>query len=313
MPKPLRLAFIGTPDFALPTLRALLDAGHEVVRVYSQPPSKSGRGHKESASPVQQEAERRGIEVAVPESLKDARVQEEFAALNLDAAVVVAFGQILPRAILETPRLGCLNVHASLLPRWRGAAPIQRAILAGDSASGVTVMQMDEGLDTGAILLQERVEIDADADAGTLHDTLAELGGKLIVPALEGSDKGEITLRPQDEAWAIYAEKLAPEDRRIRWSRPAIEIERLIRAFAPRPGATAKLPDGETLKILRAKVAPAAPSGTAPGTVVDETSFTVSCGLGCLTLRKVQRAGKSEMDVEAFLRGYPLERNSRLG
>jgi methionyl-tRNA formyltransferase len=310
--RPLRLAFLGTPDFALPTLRALLDAGHEVACVYTQPPRKAGRGHQPRPSPVQAEAERRGVEVRTPTSLKDEEARRAFAALDLDAAVVVAYGLILPQAILTAPRLGCLNVHASLLPRWRGAAPIQRAILAGDDKTGVSIMQMDEGLDTGPVLMREEVPIGPDTDAGQLHDTLAELGARLIVPALEGLDTGEIEPEAQSEEGAIYADKLAPVDRRIDWERPAIELERLIRAFAPKPGATTALPDGETLKVLRAEVGPASPSGSKPGTVVDNKRFEVACGVGTLRLRQVQRAGKGPMDTEAFLRGYTLERGSIL-
>lgn len=303
----LRLAFMGTPDFALPTLRALIDSEHEVVCVYTQPPSKSGRGHKTRPSPVQEEAEKQGIEVRTPGSLKDKDAQREFAELNLDAAVVVAYGLILPKPVLDTPRLGCINVHASLLPRWRGAAPIQRAILAGDAETGISVMQMDEGLDTGPVILTERTEIDHDTDFGQLHDTLAEMGGRLIPRALDGLNSGELKAEPQPEKGAIYADKLKPEDRKLDWSRPAIELERLIRAFAPKPGATATLPDGETLKVLRAEVAPAPPSGTQAGTVIDPKLFTVACGLGALRLRTVQRGGKNPMDVDAFLRGYTLE------
>lgn len=310
MAKPLRLAFFGTPEFALPSLRALLEEGHEIARVYTQPARKAGRGHREQSSPVQAEAERRSLEVEAPESLKAESFQQALAALHLDAAVVVAYGRILPKAVLEAPRLGCLNVHASLLPRWRGAAPIQRAILGGDNETGVTIMQMDESLDTGAILLQERVPISAETDAGELHDSLSELGGKLIVQALEGLDAGTIQPRPQDESRATYADKLSPEARHINWRRPAIELERLIRAFAPKPGAIAKLPDGETLKVLHAAVAPAAGAHVPLGGVVDEKTFTVACGLGSLRLTRVQRGGKSPMDVEEFLRGYSLERGS---
>jgi methionyl-tRNA formyltransferase len=314
----LRLAFLGTPDFALPTLRALIDAGHEVACVYSQPPSRAGRGHKVQPSPVQQEAEQRGIEVRTPESLKDAEAQRAFADLQLDAAVVVAYGLILPQAILDAPRLGCLNVHASLLPRWRGAAPIQRAILAGDSKTGTTIMKMDAGLDTGPVLAREELEIGPDTDFGELHDALAEQGARLIAPTLYSYAAGEITPEPQSEQGALYARKLAKEDRRLDWRRPAIELERLVRAFAPAPGAVAKLPpakgeeDGETLKVLRAEVAPPAPSGTTAGTVIDAKLFTVSCGLGSLRLRRVQRGGKSPMDAEEFLRGFPLERGQIL-
>jgi methionyl-tRNA formyltransferase len=322
----LRLAFMGTPDFALPTLRALVDAGHEVACVYTQPPARAGRGHKVQPSPVQQEAESRGIEVRTPESLKEAEAQQAFADLKLDAAVVVAYGLILPSPILEAPRLGCVNVHASLLPRWRGAAPIQRAILAGDGETGVSIMQMDTGLDTGPVLASERTEITPDTDAGALHDTLAEIGAKLIAPTLEKLAAGDLTPQPQPEKGATYARKLDKEDRKLDWSRPAIELERLIRAFAPTPGAVAKLPpakdaektadasppDGETLKVLRARIAGAAPTGTAPGTVMNAESFTVATGLGCLQLRRVQRGGKNSMDAEEFLRGTPLKQGTVL-
>jgi methionyl-tRNA formyltransferase len=312
MAQPLRLAFMGTPDFAVPTLRALLDAGHEVVQVYAQPPRPSGRGHKEQPSPVQAEAESRGLPVTTPETLKDTATQRAFQELNLDAAVVVAYGMLLPRTVLHAPRLGCLNVHASLLPRWRGAAPIQRALLAGDRETGVTIMKMDEGLDTGPILATERVAIDHDTDFGQLHDTLARMGADLLPPTLRRHADGEIEPQPQTERGAIYARKLSADDRRIDWRRPAIELSRLCRAFAPKPGAITELPDGETLKILRADVAPAAPSGSVPGTVVDPGLFTVVCGQGTLRLRRVQRAGKSPMDVEDFLRGYTLNQGDRL-
>jgi methionyl-tRNA formyltransferase len=312
MASKLRLAFMGTPEFALPTLRALIAAGHEIACIYTQPPAKAGRGHKTQPSPVQREAEQQGLEVRTPESLKDAEAQQAFADLKLDAAVVVAYGLILPQPILDAPRLGCLNVHASLLPRWRGAAPIQRAILAGDAETGVTIMQMDTGLDTGPTLLAERTEIGRDTDFGQLHDTLAELGGRLIDRALQGLNEGDLTPEPQPEAGALYAAKLAPADRKLDWSRPAIELERLIRAFAPKPGAKATLPDGEDLKVLRAEVAPPAPSGTTAGTVIDPKLFTIACGLGSLKLLQVQRGGKSPMDAEAFLRGYTLERGQVL-
>lgn len=317
---------MGTPDFALPTLRALCDAGHQVVCVYTQPPSRAGRGHKVQPSPVQQEAESRGIEVRTPESLKPTEAQQAFADLKLDAAVVVAYGLILPQPILDAPRFGCINVHASLLPRWRGAAPIQRAILAGDAESGVSIMQMDSGLDTGPVLTRERTQIAPDTDAGQLHDTLAGLGAKLIVPTLEQLAAGEIAAEPQPTTGATYARKLSKDDRKLNWSRPAIELERLIRAFAPTPGALAKLPpakdaapaddgsppEGETLKVLRARIAGAAPTGTTPGTVMNENDFTVSTGLGCLKLLRVQRGGKTPMDAEEFLRGTPLKRGTVL-
>jgi len=308
----MRLVFFGTPDFAVPTLRALLDAGHEVARVYTQPPRKAGRGYAEQPTPVQAEADARGIQVETPERLDDEAVQQGFAELEPDAAVVVAYGMVLPQPILETPRLGCLNLHASLLPRWRGAAPIQRAILAGDDETGVTVMRMETGLDTGPIVMQERVAIAAETDAGELHDTLAEMGARLMPRALQALDAGEVTPQPQDDAWALNAPKLTKDDRHIDWRRPAIELERLIRALAPTPGAITTLPDGETLKVLRSEIAPSPPSGTPAGKVLDETTFLVACGLGSLRLIRLQRSGKSPMDTAAFLRGYALEHGARL-
>ena len=313
MSEKLRLAFMGTPDFAVPTLHALRDAGHEIARVYCQPPRPSGRGHKERRCPVHVAADEAGLDVATPATLTDRETQAGFEGLGLDAAVVVAYGMILPAGFLHGPRLGCINVHASLLPRWRGAAPIQRAILAGDSRGGVSIMRMDEGLDTGPVLARDSVDIDNDTDAGMLHDTLATLGARLAVPTLEGLAAGTVEAEPQGEQGATYARKLAPEDRRINWRRPAIELSRLARAFAPKPGATTTLPDGETLKVLRGDVAPGAAAGTAPGTVVDADLFTVACGQGCLRLRRVQRAGKSPMDVEDFLRGYTLKVGDVLG
>ena len=307
MAETLRLAFMGSPAFAVPTLAALCEAGHEIVRVYSQPPRPAGRGHQARPCPVHAAARDRGLDVATPESLKDEAVQRDLQALDLDAAVVVAYGALLPEAILTAPRLGCVNVHASLLPRWRGAAPIQRAILAGDSKTGITLMQMDAGLDTGAILLQEATEIEADTDAGALHDTLAEMGARRIGPALRDLAAGTLTPQPQPESGVTYARKLAPADRRLDWRRPAIELERLIRAFAPTPGAIATLPDGETLKVLRAAIGPGAPGGTQPGSVVDAGLVSVACGLGTLRLKRVQRAGKAAMDVAEFLRGHPLK------
>ena len=301
----LRLVFMGTPEFALPCLRALNEAGHEIAAVYCQPPRPAGRGHRPRPAPVQAEAERRGLPLRTPVRLREPAVQAGFAALEPDAAVVVAYGLILPRPILEAPRLGCLNLHASLLPRWRGAAPIQRAILAGDEETGVTIMQLDEGLDTGPILLQERVPITKDTDAGELHDRLAGLGAKLIVEALAALEEGRLEPRPQPQRGATYARKLAREEARIDWSRPAIEIARLVRALAPRPGAATELPDGGQLKVLAAEPAPGR-SGAEPGTVLDG-ALTVACGLGGLKATRVQRRGKAPMDAEAFLRGYRLE------
>ncbi len=255
----LRLAFMGTPDFAVPSLSALAEAGHAIACVYTQPPRPAGRGHKDRPSPVQRTAEARGWPVRTPVSLKDPETQEGFAELKLDAAVVVAYGLILPKAVLEAPRLGCLNVHASLLPRWRGAAPIQRAILAGDAETGVTIMQMDEGLDTGAILLQRAVPIRPETTGESLHDELAALGAELIVEALAGLAAGTLADRPQDEALACYADKLTRQEGRLDWGRPAAELERQVRAFTPWPGAFVELPGGSRLKVLAAEAVLDAP------------------------------------------------------
>ncbi len=302
----LRLAFMGTPDFAVPGLTALAEAGHELACVYSQPPRPAGRGHKEQPTPVQRLAEARGWPRRTPASLKDAEVQAAFADLGLDAGIVVAYGLILPKAILDAPRFGCLNVHASLLPRWRGAAPIQRAILAGDKESGVTIMQMDEGLDSGAILLQQAVPIGPATTGATLHDELAALGASLLVRALDGLAAGTLAGRPQDEAGACYADKLAREEGRLDWRRPAAELARQVRALAPWPGAFAELPGGGRLKVLRVEAVDAVDGGSgAPGQLLDET-LTIACGEGALRLLEVQKPGKASVEGAAFLRGARL-------
>ncbi|MFQ5955120.1 MAG: methionyl-tRNA formyltransferase [Kiloniellales bacterium] len=297
----LRIAFMGTPDFAVPSLLALLDAGHQVPCVYCQPPRRAGRGHRVRPSPVQQVAESRGIELRTPLSLKDPAEGDRFAALDLDAAVVAAYGLILPPAMLEAPRLGCLNVHASLLPRWRGAAPVQHAILAGDRETGVSIMVMDPGLDTGPILLRERLPIAADATAETLEEALARLGAGALMAALDGLAAGRLHPTPQDQAGASYAPKLSREDGRLDWTRPAPNLERQVRAFAPWPGAWFTH-GGERIKVLAAECTDGA---GAPGAVLDDR-LTVACGDGALRLARVQRAGRAPMDAATLLRGYPL-------
>ncbi len=306
---PLRLAFLGAPDFALPSLRALADAGHEIAAVYAQPPRPAGRGHKERPGPVHALALTRGWQARTPVSLKEPAEQAAFAALDLDVAVVAAYGLILPPAVLASPRLGCVNVHASLLPRWRGAAPIQRAILAGDAETGVTIMVVDEGLDTGPMLLAEAVPIAAAETAETLHDRLAVLGARLIVEALEGLAAGRLRARPQPEDGVTYAAKLQRGEGRLDWRRPAAELERAVRAFSPWPGAEFEA-NGARIKVLAAEVAPGDPAA-APGTVLD-ARLTVACGEGALRLREVQRAGKAALDAEAFLRGFALAPGTRL-
>ena len=303
----MRLAFFGTPDFAVPALHALVGAGHAIVCVYTQPPRAAGRGEKQRRAPVHEAAVQQGLALRTPQSLKDAAVQAEFAALELDAAVVVAYGLILPKPILDAPRLGCINIHASLLPRWRGAAPIQRAILAGDSETGVTIMMMDEGLDTGPELLRKAVPIEASTTAEALHDQLSALGAKLIVEALEGLATARILATSQTEEGATYAAKLTREEGRLDWRRPAAELARQVRAFSPWPGAWFKHGD-DRLKAITAEVA--AGSG-APGTVLDD-QLTVACGTGALRLSIVQRQGRAPVAAAALLRGYPIAPGSVL-
>jgi len=301
MTQPLRLAFMGTPDFSVPVLTALIDAGHDVAAVYCQPPRAAGRGQKERLSPVHAAAEDRGIEVRTPVNFKSEDDVAAFAALELDVAVVAAYGLILPAAILDAPKMGCLNVHASLLPRWRGAAPIQRAILAGDGETGVTIMQMDEGLDTGDMLLKESLPISSDTTAGSLHDALSEMGAGLIVEALAGLSAGEITPIPQPEDGVTYAQKIDKAESRIDWANSAAEIDRQIRAFAPWPGAWFEH-EKTRIKILAAT--PISSSGK-PGALLDD-ALTVACGEGAISISRLQRAGKGPMTAGEFLKGYDL-------
>jgi len=308
MPR-LRLAFMGTPDFAVPALAALLAAGHEVVAVYTQPPREAGRGHKPRPSPVQEAAGIRDLAVRTPKSLRDPAEQAAVAALGLDAAVVVAYGLLLPTAVLALPRLGCLNIHASLLPRWRGAAPIQRALMAGDHETGITIMQMDAGLDTGPVLLQERIPITPTDDAGTLHDKLAPLGARLILAALDGRAAGTLAATPQPADGVTYAAKLTRLDERLDWRRPAATLAAQVRALSPRPGAWFAY-GGDRLKVLAAEAVDAAAPGEA-GRILDD-HLTIACGHGALRLRCLQRAGKSPMAAAEFLRGYRLDRGSVL-
>lgn len=301
----MRLAYMGSPRFAVPTLRALGGAGHEIVAVYCQPPRPAGRGHATTPCAVHEEALRLGLPVHTPARLRrDEAAQAAFAALDLDAAVVAAYGLILPPAMLAAPRRGCINIHASLLPRWRGAAPIQAAILAGDAASGVTIMRMDEGLDTGPMLLQEAVPLGPATTAASLHDTLAGLGARLALRALAEDPPP----RPQPEQGATYAPRLSRADGRIDWTRPAAEIDRQVRALNPWPGTYARL--GEvSLKVLAAR--PEAGEGP-PGTLLDD-GLRVACGDGALRLTRVQLPGRAALEAGAFLRGHPLPAGSRLG
>jgi methionyl-tRNA formyltransferase len=297
----MRIAFLGTPDFSVPALDALRAAGHEVVCVYTQPPRPAGRGQSERRSPVHDHADAAGISVRTPANLRDEEVQAAFAALGLDVAVVVAYGLILAQPVLDAPRLGCINIHASLLPRWRGAAPIQRAILAGDTQTGVTIMQMDAGLDTGSELLRAAIPITTETDAGMLHDALSALGGKLIVDALAGIEEATLHAVAQPDTGETYAEKIARGEERIDWAQPAATLDRHVRAFAPWPGAWFEH-DGERIKVLAADVV--AGNG-APGTVLDNV-LTVACGDGALRLVTVQRAGKAALATADYLRGRPV-------
>ncbi|GMN13220.1 methionyl-tRNA formyltransferase [Altererythrobacter sp. MTPC7] len=291
----MKIVFMGTPDFAVPTLRALHHAAHEIVCVYTQPPRPAGRGKKLQPSPVQKEAEVLGIEVRSPTSLKLAEEQERFAALEADVAVVAAYGLILPRAILDAPAHGCLNVHASILPRWRGAAPIHRAIMAGDPVTGITIMQMEAGLDTGPMLATVRTPIE-DKTTGELTEELAELGGQLMVGTLRELANHRPLVQDEDEA--TYAPKIDKAEARIDWSRPAEELVRHVHGLSPFPGAWFEL-DGERVKVLRAELAEG--SGQA-GEVLDDR-LAIACETGALRPVRLQRAGKPAMPLDEFLRG----------
>ena len=294
---------MGTPDFAVPALGALHQAGHEILAAYTQPPRPAGRGYAEQRSAVHERAVRLQIPVRHPATLKNAEVQREFAALGADVAVVVAYGLILPRPILDAPRLGCVNIHASLLPRWRGAAPIQHAILAGDAETGITIMQMDEGLDTGPMLMQESIPIPPTATASGMHDLLAWAGGRMIVAALGGLAAGTLQPTPQPAAGATYAKKLTRDDGRLDWREPADALLRRVHAFDPWPGAWFEA-KGERIKVLAAGLS-AKDGKAAPGTVLDDAP-RIQCGMGALVLTHLQRPGKAAMEAGDFLRGFPL-------
>jgi methionyl-tRNA formyltransferase len=296
----LRLAFMGTPVFAVPTLAELVGAGHTIACVYSQPPRPKGRGLAEVKSPVHSFAESAGLPVRTPVSLRDESAQAEFAALELDAAVVVAYGLLLPRAILDATQLGCFNLHASLLPRWRGAAPIQRAILAGDSETGIMVMRMEEGLDTGPVLMAERVGIGRKT-YGELHDELARLGADLMVRALAAIERGSIEAEAQGADGVTYAKKIGKSETRIDWKKSAVQLDAMIRGLSPAPGAWFEA-KGERIKVL---VANPAPGKGEPGEVLFD--FAIACGEGALKPLLVQRAGRAPADWLGFLRGFALK------
>lgn len=299
---PLRLVFMGTPDFAVPALQALHAAGHRIAAVYCQPPKPAGRGQLVHKTPVHVAAEALGLEVRTPRTLRDPAAQQELAAFAPDVIVVAAYGLILPQAVLDLPRLGCLNIHGSLLPRWRGAAPIHRALLAGDSETGITIMQMDAGLDTGAMLLKGSVPIGPTSTASSLHDALAALGAQLILEALGQAAQGTLAPVPQTEDGTCYAAKLTREDGAIDWHKPARELERQVRALSPWPGSYFKLGE-EMIKVHTATLCEDIKG--APGTLLDE-HLTIACGSGALRLTLVQRAGKKAIDGDSFLRGARL-------
>lgn len=297
----MRIVFMGTPEFAVPTLVEIVGAGHEVVAVYTRAPKPAGRGQAERKSPVHEAAEGFGIPVFTPRSLKGEAEQIVFAGHDADVGVVVAYGLILPKPILEAPQLGCLNLHGSLLPRWRGAAPIQRAVLAGDARTGVAVMQMDEGLDTGPMSLVDEMAIGPDMTAGELHDQMMLVGADLMGRALAALERGSLDFTPQPEAGVTYAHKIEKAEARIDWSRPAAEIHNQIRGLSPFPGAWFELAlNGQMVRIKALRSTRAAFSG-APGTIGPD--LTIACGDGAVRLVTVQREGKGAMDAATFLRG----------
>jgi len=305
---PLRIVFLGTPDFAVASLDALIAAGHHLVQVVTQPPRPAGRGKTRQPTPVQLAATAAGLPVRCPATLKDPAVAADLAALDADVLVVVAYGLILPRAFLDLARLGAVNVHASLLPRWRGAAPIQRAILAGDTETGVTIMQLEAGLDTGPMLAQARVEIGPRTTAGELHDRLAALGAGLLAETVADLARGRVTPRPQPAEGVTYAAKIAKAEGEIQWRRPAPDLDRLIRALSPWPGAFCRL-GGERVKVHLAEPVP----GTgAPGTILDDR-LTVACGEAALRLVRLQRPGRQPLAATEFLRGRPVPAGTVLG
>ena len=301
----MRIIFMGTPDFAVPTLRAVLDAGHEVVAVYTQPPRAAGRGMALRKSPVHDYAEQAGLTVLTPERLKSSEEQQRFSALHADAAIVVAYGLILPPPILAGTRHGAFNIHASLLPRWRGAAPINRAIMAGDGETGVSIMRVDDGLDTGPVCLTERLPIGPEMTAGELHDALAAKGAHLMVEAFAALERGRLDCKPQPSEGVTYAEKIEPAETRIDWSRPAREVHNHIRGLSPHPGAWFELELNGKVERVRALRATLAPAEAPPGIVLDDR-LTIACGDGAVRLTQVQRAGKRPMSAEDFLRGVQL-------
>ena len=303
----MRLIFMGTPDFAVPTLIELAARGHEIAAVYTRAAKPAGRGMNLQRTPIEREARQLALPVRTPKTLKDDDVQKIFHAHNADAAVVVAYGLILPKPILEAPRLGCFNVHASLLPRWRGAAPINRAIMAGDAESGVTIMKMDEGLDTGAMAMAERAAIGADMTAGELHNALSRVGADLMQRVLAAAERDSLSLTPQPASGVTYAEKISKNETRIDWGKPWKQVHDHTRGLSPFPGAWFEL-DGVRVKVLRSI---RGESAGPPGTLLDNR-LTVACGDGAVQLVQVQRAGRQPMSADEFLRGTPVKAGARV-
>ena len=300
----MRMIFMGTPDFSVPVLDALVEAGHEIAAVYCQPPRPAGRGKKERPTPVHARALELGLDVRHPVSLKSAEEQDAFASLDADVAVVVAYGLILPQAVLDTPAKGCLNIHASLLPRWRGAAPIHRAIMSGDAQTGICIMQMEAGLDTGPVLLREATEIGVEETTGQLHDRLSRLGARMICAALEQLD--QLVPEVQSEDGVTYASKIDKAEAQVDWSKDAVEIDRQIRGLSPFPGAWSML-DGARVKLLASRVVQG--GGTA-GAALDDT-LTIACGTGAVQILRAQKAGKGAQDAQEFLRGTHVPKGTK--
>ncbi|WP_050605238.1 methionyl-tRNA formyltransferase [Ruegeria sp. 6PALISEP08] len=301
----MRVVFMGTPDFSVPVLDALVEAGHEIAAVYCQPPRPAGRGKKDRPTPVHARAEALDLRVRHPVSLRSAEEQDAFAALNADVAVVVAYGLILPQPVLDAPKQGCLNIHASLLPRWRGAAPIHRAIMSGDTETGICIMQMEAGLDTGPVLLRQATAIEPEETTAQLHDRLSTMGAALIVDAL--SKLQDLTPEPQPEDGVTYASKIDKSEARVDWTRRAVDVDRQIRGLSPFPGAWTEM-DGERIKLLASRLVD---GQGAPGEVLNDDLY-VACGQGAVELLRLQRAGKGAQDRETFLRGWAIPTGTRL-
>ena len=308
--RPLRLAFMGSPDFSNGTLRALIAMGHDVACVYAQPPRPAGRGQKERLCPVHALAVEHGIPVRTPKNFQDPADQQAFRDLDLDVAIVVAYGLLLPQEILDAPRLGCLNVHASILPRWRGAAPIQRAILAGDTETGVAIMKMDIGLDTGPVLAEARTLISPDETGQSLHDRLAMMGADLMAETLPGYADGSIVAQPQSDDGATYASKLEKHEGCINFNETVQELDRRVRAFSPWPGTFFEF-DGKRVKVMSAEISDT-PANASPGTVLDDC-LTIACANGTFRPTRIQRPGKGAMETDLCLRGFPIDPGTVLG